>query len=70
MKKLTINRETLRDLNTEDLNKVVGGYPPLQIPVSDESGCNGGGSDPTSKSFDITNCDDCYYTQICTLAHC
>lgn len=43
MKKLTINRETLRNLSTEDLRHVVGGYPPMRIPVSDTEDCGGGG---------------------------
>ncbi len=52
MKKLTISRETLRNLSAEDLNKVVGGYPPLEIPVSDELDCGGGGTaDCTRKSI-------------------
>jgi hypothetical protein len=68
MKKLSINRETLRNLTAEDLRHVVGGYPPFQIPASDDGNCGGGGGGGggvgTANTCDscVNTCGTCYNT--------
>jgi hypothetical protein len=62
MKKLTIQWETLRDLGAEDLDRVVGGYPPLEFPASDLEDCGDGGTfDCTLRSV----CQTCVEVATC-----
>ncbi len=62
MNKLKINRETIRNLSSEDLQVVVGGMPRI-IPASDTDACGGGGggggtalSCKTCDNITVTGC--------------